>query len=304
MKDLPASGERFIPEKFAAPDLVLEHYQRYYAALSLVKGKTVLDIASGSGYGSSILAKTGRQVYGVEIDQDAVDYANEHFAEPNLQFLQGSVEKLPLPDRSIDVVVSFETIEHISAELQICMMKEIKRVLKPDGILFISSPDKKYYSEERNFVNPFHVHELTFGEFRKLLETYFTHVKTAGQRFFRGCFMIWEDDVTGKTVSSDEMIQSWTPGLRKPHYILAIAGDQELSEVCNSIIEYTPESDLRQSLTQGSLNARSNHMTFYYQKKAGDAFSEKNALYVALPAERDHLEMNYPAASSGVSRRS
>ena len=292
MKELPASGERFIPEKFDDPDLVLEHYQRYYAALPLVKGKTVLDIASGAGYGSSILAESGRQVYGVEIDQDAVDYAKEHFGAPNLQFLQGSVEKIPLPDHSVDVVVSFETIEHISAELQISMMKEIKRVLKPDGVLFISSPDKKYYSEERNFVNSFHVHELTFDEFRKLLETYFAHVKTAGQRFFRGCFMIWEDDVTGKTVSCDEMLHAWSPGLRKPHYILAIAGDQDLSEVCNSIIEYTPESDLRRSLTQGGLNARSNHMTFYFQRKAGDAFDEKNAMYVTLPAERDHLEIN------------
>ena len=308
MKDLLADGERFIPGKFDEPSLVLEHYQRYYAALPLVKGKTVLDIASGSGYGSFILAKSGKQVYGVEIDQDAVDYAAERFARPNLQFLQGSVEKIPLPDRSVDVVVSFETIEHITAELQICMMKEIKRVLKEDGILFISSPDKRYYSEERGFVNPFHVHELTSGEFRELLGSCFAHIEIAGQRFMNGCLMMWEDHIADRTVSYGDLIQTSSPGVRKPHYLLAVAGDRELPEVFNSIVEYTADSDLRHLLAPGVQETpKSDLVKVYYQSGPGGAFSEKNTLPLAFPVENERLEITVdltrrPEIFSGVLR--
>ena len=198
MSELIADGERFIPGEFDAPALVLEHYQRYHAALGLVDGKVVLDIASGSGYGSYILSSRAQRVYGVEIDQAAVDYSNAHYSNINLKFIQGSVENIPLEDNSVDVVVSFETIEHIPQELQTRMIREVRRVLKDDGVFFISSPDKRYYSDERNYVNPFHVHELTSGEFKELLELYFTNVKIAGQRFLRGSFMIWEDGIADK----------------------------------------------------------------------------------------------------------
>ena len=134
--------------------------------------------------------------YGVEIDQDAVDYSRAHYAKSNLKYLQGSADKIPLEDHSVDVVVSFETIEHIGAGLQVRMMEEIKRVLKDDGILFISSPEKHYYSEERGYVNPYHVHELYASEFKALLEQYFSHIKFAGQRFLSGSFAVWDADMS------------------------------------------------------------------------------------------------------------
>lgn len=110
MKDLSASGERFIPEKMDDFSIVLEHYQRYNAALPFVKDKIVLDIASGAGYGTHVLASSAKKVYGVDIDQNAVDYSKEHYSGSNLFFLQGSVDNIPLEDHSVDVVVSFETI--------------------------------------------------------------------------------------------------------------------------------------------------------------------------------------------------
>ena len=248
MKDLPATGERFIPEKMIDPATVTEHYQRYNMALSLVKDKVVLDIASGAGYGTHFLSSSAREAYGVEIDQDAVDYARAHYAKDNLHYLQGSVDSIPLEDHSMDVVISFETIEHVSAELQVRMMEEIKRVLKDDGILFISSPEKRYYSEDRGYVNPYHVHELYASEFKSLLERHFSHIKFAGQRFLSGCCAVWNDNASGKMVLSDSLTRTQSTELEKPHYILAVAGNQDLPEIFNSIVEFAPDSAFWQEL--------------------------------------------------------
>lgn len=248
MSSLPVTGERFIPGKMNDPATITEHYQRYNAALPLVKGKVVLDIASGSGYGTYLLSSAAAMAYGVEIDQNAVDYSMERYAGSNLKYLQGSVAGIPLEDHSVDVVVSFETIEHVSAELQIRMMEEIERVLKADGILFISSPDKRYYSEERGFDNPYHVHELYASEFRALLEKHFSRIAFAGQRFLFGCCAIWNDRIAGNTVLYDDLTQTQSEELGKPHYILAIAGNGPLPEVFNSIVEYIPDAAFRQEL--------------------------------------------------------
>ena len=239
MKDLPATGERFIPEEMDDPITEAEHYLRYAMALPLVKDKIVLDIASGSGYGTHFLASAAREAYGVEIDQDAVDYSKAHHPGSNLHFLQGSVENIPLEDHSVDVVVSFETIEHVSAELQIRMMEEIKRVLKDDGILFISSPDKYHYSEERNYVNPFHVHELYFAEFKDLLKNYFSRIKIAEQGFLCGSFAVWETDPSGKIYLYDGLTPKRSWEREKPHYHLAIAGNRELPDAFNGVAEFT-----------------------------------------------------------------
>ena len=260
MKDLPATGERFIPENTNDPVSEAEHYLRYDMALPLVKDKIILDIASGSGYGTHFLASSAREAYGVEIDQAAVDYSREHYPESNLHFMQGSVENIPLEDHSVDVVVSFETIEHVSAELQIRMMEEIRRVLKDDGILFISSPDKYHYSEERNYVNPFHVHELYSAEFKALLGNYFSHIKFAGQLFLCGSFAVWNTDVPGKIALYETLTQTQSLELKKPHYHLAIAGNRELPEVFNSIAEFTPGSTAWQELSQ-LLESRQSELT-------------------------------------------
>ena len=248
MSSLPVTGERFIPGEMNDPATVTEHYQRYSAALPLVKGKVVLDIASGSGYGTYFLSSAAAMAYGVEIDQGAVDYSRERYAGSNLKYLQGSVDKIPLEDHSVDVVVSFETIEHVSAELQVRMMEEIERVLKDDGILFISSPDKRYYSEERGFDNPYHVHELYASEFKALLEKHFRHIAFAGQRFLFGCCAIWNDRIAGNTVLYDDLARTPSEELGKPHYLLAVAGNGVLPEVFNSIVEYTPDAAFRQEM--------------------------------------------------------
>jgi ubiquinone/menaquinone biosynthesis C-methylase UbiE/glycosyltransferase involved in cell wall biosynthesis len=179
MAALDFTGERFIPG--AGAGIKLEHLHRYALCRELVVGKRVLDIASGEGYGSALLAQSAGTVTGVDIAPEAVEHATARYAgRANLSYRVGSCAAIPLPDASVDVVVSFETIEHHTQHEQ--MMREVRRVLVPGGLLVISSPDKRTYSDLPGYQNPYHVKELYLDELRSLLESHFANVEYFGQR--------------------------------------------------------------------------------------------------------------------------
>lgn len=183
------SGERV--ETSIYGDVAVEHLHRYSLASMFVENKVVLDIASGEGYGSFLMSKVANKVVGVDIDKSAIAQANSKYKNNNLSFLCGSADKIPLDDHSVDVLISFETIEHHDKHEE--MFQEIKRVLKPNGILIMSSPDKKYYSDlQKN--NPYHIKELYLEEFENLANTYFKNVKLYFQNCINGNSVI--GDVT------------------------------------------------------------------------------------------------------------
>jgi SAM-dependent methyltransferase len=125
----------------------------------------VLDVSCGEGYGSALLAGVATSVLGVDIAAEAIAHAHDAYAErANLRFAQGSAAALPLADASVDVAVSFETIEHLPAADQPRMLAELARVLRPDGLLVLSAPNPVEYSQARNHRNPFHLHELSRDE--------------------------------------------------------------------------------------------------------------------------------------------
>jgi len=154
------TGERYIPTE--GGEIRHEHFHRYAWIAPLVAGKSVLDVASGAGYGSALLARTAASVVGVDISVEAVEHASAAYSQANLSFMEGSAARLPLADGTFDVVVSFETIEHLLEQEQ--MLGEIKRVLRPEGVLVISSPNKEVYSELSGLHNEFHVKELQWSE--------------------------------------------------------------------------------------------------------------------------------------------
>ena len=159
------TGERYIPTEQGR--IRLEHYHRYALVQSIVAGKDVLDLACGEGYGSASIATIASSVVGVDISNEAVAHASSQYVKPNLKFIQGSAIDLEFEENSFDVVVSFETIEHLSEQAQ--MLSEIHRVLRPNGCLVISSPNRPVYSEESGVFNEHHVKELDFKGFNELL---------------------------------------------------------------------------------------------------------------------------------------
>ncbi len=175
---LTFTGERFAPEVKGA--IWHEHWHRYCLARPLAQGLRVLDAACGEGYGSFLLAQTAAQVYGIDIESAAVAHARARYRAPNLSYLEGSVTALPLPDAAVDLVVSFETIEHLAE--QAAMLAEFRRVLAPGGVLLISSPNQPVYSGDGGGVNEFHVRELTRFELAALLDPVFPQQSWYGQR--------------------------------------------------------------------------------------------------------------------------
>ena len=175
---LDFTGERFLPEVRGA--IFYEHWHRYAAVAPLVGGKRVLDAACGEGYGSALLAGRAAQVTGVDLSPAAVDHATQRYARGNLRFVAGSVTALPLPDASVDVVVSFETIEHL--EPQAAMLAEFRRVLAADGVLVISSPNRPVYNEAGGEANHYHVRELDRDELGALLAPGFPQQAWHAQR--------------------------------------------------------------------------------------------------------------------------
>ncbi|MPT33962.1 MAG: class I SAM-dependent methyltransferase [Flavobacterium sp.] len=176
------TGERL--ETFIYNRDAIDHLHRYAIAQQYVTGKTVLDIASGEGYGTNLLSENAAFVYGVDIDETTVAAATRKYHKNNIRFQQGSTSSIPLENQSVDVVVSFETIEHHDQHDE--MMREIKRVLKPGGMVIISTPDKLYYSDQRNFKNEFHIKELYQQEFETLLSGYFAKQQLLAQRYCNG----------------------------------------------------------------------------------------------------------------------
>ncbi len=184
------TGERFLPE--LTGQIRLEHLNRYHFVIHQIdlSGKIVLDIASGEGYGSDLLAKFSLKVFGIDIDQETVFHAKNNYQRDNLTFIQGNATSLPLTDHSVDVVVSFETIEHHNRHEEMCA--EIKRVLKPEGVLIISSPDRYYYSDSRHHKNDYHIRELYYEEFMDLINSYFKKTRFYSQRIFVGSMIFYD----------------------------------------------------------------------------------------------------------------
>ncbi len=123
-----------------------EHLARYQFAMELVAGKRVADIACGSGYGTQMLSSAGaRSVHGMDISEEAVEFARQQYNTANVTYSVGNAQDLmTISDGEFDVVVSFETIEHI--EDVEAYLDEMKRILCPGGVFVVSSPDRRLAS--------------------------------------------------------------------------------------------------------------------------------------------------------------
>jgi 2-polyprenyl-3-methyl-5-hydroxy-6-metoxy-1,4-benzoquinol methylase len=169
------TGERLDPETHPA-EILQEHAARYVFAARYCVGKRVLDVASGVGYGTDYLRSHGANAVGLEIDEQSVRYARHQY--PSSTFVQGSAEKMPNDwSAGYDVVVSFETIEHL--ERADNFLKEVFRCLRPGGLFICSTPNKSLYLFEGH--NQFHVKEFYSGEFQRFIGTVFRVRQVFGQ---------------------------------------------------------------------------------------------------------------------------
>jgi len=224
--ELPWTGERLVPS--VEGDNAFEHLHRYALAREVAKNKIVLDLACGEGYGSNLLAQVADQVIGIDVSPEAVEHAKSVYARDNLMFQVGMCSKIPLDTDSVDLVVSFETLEHHDQHEK--MLAEIKRVLRPHGILIISTPDKRIYSDLTGYANPYHVKELYLEEFKSLLNTYFKNNIIIGQRICHGSLVAPirnEQSADFSTFKGNFEDVNSEKGLSDAVYLIGVASDVE-----------------------------------------------------------------------------
>ena len=223
--------------------VAIEHYHRYLFARTFCQGKDVLDVASGEGYGSAQLAQVARSVVGVEYSGDTARLAGVNFPRDNLRFVNGDARALPLPDASIDVVVSFETIEHFAG--QEAFVAEVRRVLRPEGSFIVSTPDRDNYAPTGSPTNSHHIRELTRTEFGALLGRHFAHIHTLYQRALIGSALVAETEVPAVPLVFERRgIDRFEAciGVPRPMYIVAVASNAPMILPPNSL--YVERSDL------------------------------------------------------------
>lgn len=270
LTELPWTGERFVPS--LQGENALEHLHRYALANLLASGKRVLDIACGEGYGAHLLAEKAISVVGVDLDTTAITHARAKYSLPNLEFIQGDCASLPLHDASVDLVVSFETLEH-HAEHE-AMMSELRRVLSPTGMLLISTPDRRHYSDERNFVNSFHVRELYADEFRQLILRYFPHADFYGQRIVYGSLVApFAGTGAFTSFSGDCNCLTGSSGVMTPLYLVALASSCPLPALPSSIFDDTlaqtqEVNSLRQALAETNCQLNAVYDSIYWRFSA------------------------------------
>jgi ubiquinone/menaquinone biosynthesis C-methylase UbiE len=232
------TGERLVPTEVG--QTAVEHLHRYAIATDLAHGKVVLDLASGEGYGSNILAQAARRVIGVDNAREAVTLAQRRYGGKNLAFVVGDCAAIPLETSSVNLVVSFETLEH--HDQHEAMITEIARVLRSDGILIISSPNKHEYSDIPQYKNPFHLAELYLDQFSALLKLRFNNVSIYGQRLSSGSYVAptpLAESLQSPyiTYTGDFSRIKRYDGIDRPVYFIAAASNGPLPQIGASLFD-------------------------------------------------------------------
>ncbi|MCE9613341.1 MAG: class I SAM-dependent methyltransferase [Lentisphaerae bacterium] len=180
--------ERVCPD---VQDIIFAGHLEVYRFFSqFVPEKAVLDVGCGTGYGSHFMITQGAaSVAGIDYAGDAVAYASTHFQAPGLAYRQMNAEQLDFPDASFDVVTTSENLEHLPHPER--NIAEIRRVLRPGGLLLLGTPNKEISSPWGRSRNPFHLREFTYEELDALLRVNFRHVHIFDTTFTGGLRSRW-----------------------------------------------------------------------------------------------------------------
>lgn len=154
-----------------AAELPLEHAQ-------------VLELGCGKAEKTRAIAQKVAAIVALEVD--AIQHAlNLRIADlPNVSFRQGAAEDIPAADSSFDIVMMFKSLHHVPTSKMDRALSEIRRVLKPGGLAWISEP--VYAGEFNEILRLFHdekeVREAAFAAVRRAVDD--ARLMLVGQRFF------------------------------------------------------------------------------------------------------------------------
>jgi O-antigen biosynthesis protein len=293
------TGERCVPW---APDVqvVYEHFHRYLWAREHVAGRRVLDLGSGEGFGAALLSESASHVVGIDVDARTIEHSKLNYAGSNLEFHVGTaVDLSAFEDDSFGAVVAFEVIEHVREQEHV--LAEVARVLQADGLLLISTPDRRAYGEARSEPNPFHARELSLDEFVELLDTHFAHNAVWGQRTITGSHLNPLRDSLGEPVvgaASEFFIErvgdEWQAADGPPAlYCVALASNAPLTGVSGSSTLADCDIELVRDKERDTAAAIGEREQVQREKQEYvDALERERARYDGLIGERDAAEQS------------
>lgn len=175
---LEATGERMIEESYrktlGGQAIFLMHLASYEFVIDMCRGKRVLDLGCGSGYGAAQVSEVASSVHAVDVSAEAVAYAETHYPRDNVRYsVIVAGEKLPFPDSQFDVVLSFQVLEHVDDDA--AYLAEACRVLRADGELVLITPDRRHrlWPGQRPW-NRWHVREYGARQLADLMSRSFS----------------------------------------------------------------------------------------------------------------------------------
>ncbi|MBC7246439.1 MAG: class I SAM-dependent methyltransferase [Actinobacteria bacterium] len=173
------TGERTLPGIREENYWFQRHLVAYRFLLPLAAGKRVLDLGSGEGYGTDLLASVALEAVGVDLAPEAVYHARRTYRRPNLRFLYGDIYETGLEEASFDLVCSLQVVEHLHRPER--FMEEARRVLRPGGLCVITTPNRLIISPGRESpLNPFHIREYDYREFLAFMQSFYPRVEVKG----------------------------------------------------------------------------------------------------------------------------
>jgi SAM-dependent methyltransferase len=174
---LPLTGERTVPGIPAENYWFRRHEVAYEYAQDLVRGRRVLEVGCGEGYGTARLASVTSGIVGVDYDALTVAHAAKRY--PQARFVRANLAALPVRSGAVDAVVTLQVIEHVWNHPE--FVRECVRALRPGGLLLVTTPNRLTFSPGRDEpLNPFHTKEFTSAELSELLTACGLHVHFAG----------------------------------------------------------------------------------------------------------------------------
>ncbi|WP_252247648.1 class I SAM-dependent methyltransferase [Clostridium sp. ZS6] len=266
------TGERLMLDS-DEKEIEAEHIHRYNVITKQLKNKIVLDAGCGAGYGSNILAEYCSKVVGVDISTETINWCKENYTErANLEFIEASLADLPFEDGTFDCIVNLEVIEHVTKEIQEAFIKEARRILKPNGFLIISTPNKAEYTDRTGYVNPYHVCEFYPEEFRTFLCRQFSNIEMYNQELYMVSSILEED----KPKKYAQIIKNKNIN-QVEKYMIAVCSNNE------NVLE---KIDIN-SLYKYDNTMVSSFATLYFEEKIG-IYSEKDKMKVSMFCDEEN----------------
>jgi SAM-dependent methyltransferase len=227
------ADERFVPGMADGELIEAEHMARYLWASQLAPGRAVLDAGCGVGYGTALLAGAGAaEAVGIDVSRESVEAARTG-APGNASYVVGDVHALPFDDGRFGLVVCFEVIEHVEGQDDV--IGELARVLAPDGVLVISSPNRDVYPAG----NPHHLHEYVPEELRAALAAHFDHVALRRQHAWLASAVLDDEHAADASLQDRGDVRVAKGVAREPGsepYTIALASRAALPETTGAIV--------------------------------------------------------------------